>query len=127
MSFGTLAPLLFAVSYLKPYTSANNIWTFLTYWPFNVFFRITQRNAWGWSMTILLLPFRTKNCKAGAQRCCAFYQPPQSVQLCWAKTISWAKPTHFDFSSSNCTVEDHILNTIGDALSQRWWIRTSSL
>jgi hypothetical protein len=24
---------------------------------------------------------------AGAQHCCAFHQPPQTVQLCWAKTI----------------------------------------
>jgi hypothetical protein len=24
---------------------------------------------------------------AGAHRCCAIYQPPQPLQLCWAKTI----------------------------------------
>jgi hypothetical protein len=37
----------------------------------------------------------------------------QTVQLCWAKTIfTWAKPACFDFSSSNFTVQDHILNTI---------------
>jgi hypothetical protein len=32
------------------------------------------------------------------------------------KPICWAKPAHFDFSSSNFTVQDQILSTAGDAL-----------
>ncbi len=34
---------------------------------------------------------------AGAQRCFAFYGPPETLQLCWAKTIFWAKPAYFAF------------------------------
>jgi hypothetical protein len=33
----------------------------------------------------------------GARFCCAFYQPEQTVQKCWAKSLHWAKPA----SSSN--------------------------
>jgi len=47
---------------------------------------------------------------AGVQHCCAFYQPTQSVQFCWAK------PAYFNFSSSILTVQDHILSSAGDAL-----------
>jgi hypothetical protein len=32
------------------------------------------------------------------------------------KPFSCAKPTNFDFSSPNFTVQDHILSTAGDAL-----------
>jgi hypothetical protein len=32
------------------------------------------------------------------------------------KPFSWAKPAYFHFSSSNCTVLDHIVKTPGDAL-----------
>jgi hypothetical protein len=32
------------------------------------------------------------------------------------KPFSWAKPAYFDFSSSNFTVQDHILSTAGDTL-----------
>jgi hypothetical protein len=34
----------------------------------------------------------------------SFTSHPKPVQLCWPKTISWAKPAHFGFSSSNFTV-----------------------
>ncbi len=33
------------------------------------------------------------------------------------KPFSWAKPAHVGFSSSNVTVQDHILITVGDALT----------
>jgi hypothetical protein len=33
------------------------------------------------------------------------------------KPISWAKPAYFDFASSNFILQDHILSTIGDALT----------
>jgi hypothetical protein len=42
--------------------------------------------------------------------CCAFCQPTQRVKFCWAK------PAHFDFSSSSFTMQDLILSTAGDAL-----------
>jgi hypothetical protein len=52
-----------------------------------------------------------------AQLCCAFYQPLQTVQLCWAKTVFLTQTAIFlDFSSSNCALQDHILSTSGDAL-----------
>jgi hypothetical protein len=53
-----------------------------------------------------------------AHRCCTFYQQPQTVRLCWAKTFSSARPTYFTFSSSNFAVEGHILTTAGDALTK---------
>ncbi len=37
----------------------------------------------------------------GARFCCAFYQPQQTVQMCWAKSLHWVTPACFDFSSSN--------------------------
>jgi hypothetical protein len=45
---------------------------------------------------------------AGAQRCCAFYQAPQLEP----------NPHFFYFSSSNFTVQDHILSTAVDAFSR---------
>ncbi len=47
----------------------------------------------------------------GAHWCCAFYQRQQTKQLCLAKSAV------FHFSSSNFTVQDHILSPAGDALS----------
>jgi hypothetical protein len=35
------------------------------------------------------------------------------------KPISWVKPVQVEFSSSNFTVQDHILSTGGDALKLR--------
>jgi hypothetical protein len=35
------------------------------------------------------------------------------------KPISWVKPVQVEFSSSNFTVQDHILSTAGDALKVR--------
>ncbi len=49
---------------------------------------------------------------AGAQPCCAFYQPPPHALCKGAEP----KPANFDFSSSNLTVQYHILSTAGDAL-----------
>jgi hypothetical protein len=34
----------------------------------------------------------------------------------------WAKPAHFDFSSSNISVQGHILSTAGDGLTSRAYI-----
>jgi hypothetical protein len=35
------------------------------------------------------------------------------------KPFPWAKPAHFDFSSSNFTLQDHILIAAGDALIKK--------
>ncbi len=48
---------------------------------------------------------------------CLLPATTKTVQLCGAKKLFfWAKPAFFDFSSSNCTVGDHIVSTTGDAL-----------
>jgi hypothetical protein len=41
------------------------------------------------------------------------------IELCYyaePKPFCWAKPARFDFSSSNCNLQDSILSTAGDAL-----------
>jgi hypothetical protein len=48
---------------------------------------------------------------AGAERCCAYYQLGQPVELCWAKTIFMSQTGIFGLSSSNFIVQDHFLST----------------
>jgi hypothetical protein len=38
-----------------------------------------------------------------------------SPMMAEPKPFSWAKPAHFDFSSSASTVQDDVLSTAGDA------------
>jgi hypothetical protein len=40
------------------------------------------------------------------------------------KPFSWTKPPCFNFSSSNCIVQDHMLSTPQDALSSRKRLKT---
>ncbi len=47
----------------------------------------------------------------------AFHQLQQTVKLCLAKCMAWAKPAYFDFSSSNFNVQCHILSSAGDGLT----------
>ncbi len=48
----------------------------------------------------------------------ALYQPPQSMQLCWAKTNFLSQTgTFWLFWTQFYHVRDHILSTTGDALS----------
>ncbi len=54
---------------------------------------------------------------AGAQRCCTIYQPRQTVRIMQSQNhCLQAKLAYFDFSSSNFTMQDHVLSTAGDAL-----------
>jgi hypothetical protein len=53
---------------------------------------------------------------AGAQRCGTIYQPINLYNYGEPKRSPGAKPAYFDFSSSNLTLEDHILSAAGDAL-----------
>jgi hypothetical protein len=58
---------------------------------------------------------------AGSHRCCCcafFHQPPQTVELCWAKTIFFIKSSIFlTFLYPISLVQDHRFSTTGDALS----------
>jgi hypothetical protein len=54
---------------------------------------------------------------AGVRLCCAFYQPQQTVQKCWVKTILLSQTACFDFSSSNFNLQGHLLSAGGVALS----------
>ncbi len=54
--------------------------------------------------------------------CCAFYQPQQTLQKYWAKTILMRQTGILDFSSSNFDLQRHILNTGGIALMLGFWI-----
>ncbi len=56
----------------------------------------------------------------GAQLCCTLYQPQQAAWIWCRKSISWAKPAHFDFCTINFTVRIQILSTCGGALSRRY-------
>jgi len=48
----------------------------------------------------------------GVRLCCALYQPQQTMQKCWAKTIfCLAKLVRFNFSSSTFYLPVHILST----------------
>jgi ABC-type uncharacterized transport system permease subunit len=47
--------------------------------------------------------------------CCAFYQPQQTMQKNWAKTILLSQ-TGIDFSASNFSLQGHILSYGGVAL-----------
>ncbi len=55
----------------------------------------------------------------GVKLCDAFYQPQQTVQKCWAKTILLSNSTCFDFSSSGFDLQGHILSTGGVALTSQ--------
>jgi hypothetical protein len=48
----------------------------------------------------------------GAQCCCTLYQPPQTVQLCWAKTTIFQHV--FTFLHPILLVQGHVLSTAGD-------------
>jgi hypothetical protein len=57
---------------------------------------------------------------AGAHRYCAFHQPWQNCAMMLSQNkFSSAKPACFDFSSSNLVLQNHILSTAEDALSQQ--------
>jgi len=46
-----------------------------------------------------------------------FYQPPQTYAIVLSQNqFSSAQPANCRFASSNFTLQDHILSTIGDAL-----------
>jgi hypothetical protein len=49
-------------------------------------------------------------------RCTAFARLSQLRTYKGAKLFSWTKPAHFDFPSSDCNVQGHILSSSGDAL-----------
>jgi hypothetical protein len=51
--------------------------------------------------------------------CGGFYQPQQTVQKCWVKTILLSQIGTCDFSSSNFNSQGHILSTGGVALMNR--------
>jgi hypothetical protein len=54
---------------------------------------------------------------AGAQDCCAFYQPLQIVQVKWANTIFRSQTGNFLLFFIQFIMHDHILSTAGDALT----------
>ncbi len=57
---------------------------------------------------------------AGVRLCCAFYQPQQTVQKCWAKTILLSQTGMFWLFFIQFYLQGHMLSTAGDALRHIW-------
>jgi hypothetical protein len=62
--------------------------------------------------------FLLRSSLASVNLCCAFNEPQQTVENCWAQNpFCRDKPAYFHFFSSNFHLQGQILSTDGVALS----------
>jgi hypothetical protein len=92
-------------------------------WPFQCVLSHHTKKCMGVIHDYSIYPFIPKNIKQVHSVAAPFTSHLKLFNYVQPKPFSWAKPTYFDFSLANCTLEDHILSTIGDARSRHWWIR----